>query len=163
MEQQFVRSLSKGTATKLYNHELMGTSLMPQAFFRSFECSKTAWANWPKRCSMKPSSRGNKPCKKAMCPPWDVTKRATFGRRWTTASGKAEKTEYWKVSECIALIPVIISTHFTTYIYYIHTIVMPVCMISYYCDMKTDPMWYKSEFLNELFTCSHYKLDLNLI
>lgn len=62
---------------------------MQQALLISFRCSKTAWTNWPKTRSMKPSPRGNSSCRKAMCPPWAVSSRATLGRSWTVFSGNA--------------------------------------------------------------------------
>lgn len=68
-------------------------SLMRQALLISFGCSKTAWTNWPNTRSMKPSPRGNISCRKAMCPPWAVSNRATLGRSWTVFSGNAVR---WK-------------------------------------------------------------------
>lgn len=62
---------------------------MRQALLISIGFSKTAWTNWPNTRSMKPSPRGNISCRKAMCPPWAVSRRATLGRSWTVFSGKA--------------------------------------------------------------------------
>lgn len=38
---------------------------------------------------MKPSPRGSISCRKAMCPPWAVSNRATLGSAWTVFSGNA--------------------------------------------------------------------------